>query len=166
MTLSSPVVSYCHHLADAAILSISSLLPTEKDVMSPSAALDISVRMPSVRVLRLLAVAEVEPMAMFLRAMSSLRFGEESTALGWLTAPTLILVISSQGAASITASMNFCRGLSPVLWAMLSRAFSKALAQCCFLPENLPVRIRLLMKRSTTDSFDLPNQAFACLPPE
>ena len=81
-TLSSLVARCCHHLAEAAIRSISSLLPTEKEVISPCAALDISVTIPSVSVLRLLAVADVEPSAMFLRAISSLRLGDESTAFG------------------------------------------------------------------------------------
>ena len=50
--------------------------------MSPSAAFESSDWIPSVSVLRLLAVAEAEPIAMFLNAISSLRLGEESTALG------------------------------------------------------------------------------------
>ena len=51
--------------------------------MSPSDALLSSEMMPWVRVRVLLAVAAAQPLARFLRAVSSLLLGEESTALGW-----------------------------------------------------------------------------------
>ena len=86
--------------------SISSLLPIEKAATSPSAALDISLTIPWTRVLLLPAVAAVHPIAKFLSAMSNLLLGDESTAFGVLTAPCLILVISSHGAASTIASIK------------------------------------------------------------
>ena len=49
------------HLADDAILSTSSLLPTEYELASPCAAFDISETMPSVNDFLLLAVAEAQP---------------------------------------------------------------------------------------------------------
>ena len=55
----------------------------------------------------LFIVADAAPIARFLSATSSLLLGEESTAFGWLTAPILTLVVSSHGAASVIASMNF-----------------------------------------------------------
>ena len=70
------------YLAEAATRSISSLLPMEKAATSPSAALVISLTIPWTRVLLLPAVADVQPMARFLSAMSSLLLGEESTAFG------------------------------------------------------------------------------------
>ena len=95
------------HRAEAAILSTSCLFPTAKELTSPSAALEISDIIPSVSDFLLFIVAEAEPMARFRRATSNLLLGEESTALGWLTAPIRTLVVSSQGAASVIASMNF-----------------------------------------------------------
>ena len=65
--------------------------------MSPSEALLSSDTILCVKVLVLFAVAAAHPLARFLIAVSSLLLGDESTALGWLTAPNFILVISSQG---------------------------------------------------------------------
>ena len=53
----------------------------------------ISEIIPSVNDFLLLAVAEAQPTERFLRAISIRRIGDESTALGWLTAPIFILVI-------------------------------------------------------------------------
>ena len=94
--------------------SISSRFETAKEAMSPSDALLSSEMMPWVRVLVLLAVAAAQPLARFLSAVSSLLLGEESTAFGWLTAPNLILVISSHGAELTTASMKSWRGVLPL----------------------------------------------------
>ena len=49
---------------------------------------------------------DAQPTPRFLKAMSKRLLGDESTALGALTAPIFILVVSSQGADSIIASMN------------------------------------------------------------
>jgi hypothetical protein len=96
-----------NHRADAAILSTSSRFPIAKDPTSPLAALEISETIPSVRERLLFAVADAHPFDKFRRATSNLRLGEESTAFGVLTAPNFIRVVSSHGAASTIASMNF-----------------------------------------------------------
>ena len=79
------------------------------------------------------------------RATSRRREGEESTAFGWETAPNLIRVISSIGAALHRASTKVCNGFCPDFSAMVSSEVSKAFIAPCFLPVYGPVRISLLM---------------------
>ena len=67
-------------------------------------------------------------------ATSNLLDGEESTALGWDTAPNFIRVISSIGAPLHMASTKVCSGFSPDFSAMLSSAVSNAFIAPCFLP--------------------------------
>ena len=95
-------VNFRHHLAEAAIRSVSSRLATANDETSPSAAFITSFTMHWVRVRLLLTVALVAPVVRFLTATSTLREGETSAALGCELAPKRILVMPSHGAESVS----------------------------------------------------------------
>lgn len=104
------------YLAEAAILSISSFLFTEKEVVSFLDAPRISSARQLAIGFLLLYDAFVAPIAIFLNATSILLDGATSTAFGTAMPPYLSLVTSSLGAAFSIAFTSICTGFCLVLF--------------------------------------------------
>ena len=98
--------------------------------------------------------------------MSSLLWGEMSTALGTEIPPNWSLVTSSRGAAFSRPSIRTWTGFLWVLAATMSNAWATVLYAFIFFPVYFSVLMMLLMSLSTMLSFDFPNHLLACFPPE